>query len=143
MYASGSRSPENLWIVATENEVISKPSSNCITIMLGGWLVITLFWKSNRSPHRLTNDLVAKLNFNFTFYEVKSLFQDISTGYLRFFNDLITFCYQAVKNNMKMECKCHGLSGSCTLRTCWWRMPTFREVGDRLRDRFEGAAKVK
>ncbi|XP_037866642.1 protein Wnt-6 [Bombyx mori] len=48
----------------------------------------------------------------------------------------------AIKNNMKIECKCHGLSGSCTLRTCWWRMPTFREVGDRLRDRFEGAAKV-
>lgn len=47
-----------------------------------------------------------------------------------------------IKNNMKMECKCHGLSGSCTLQTCWWRMPTFREVGDRLRDRFEGAAKV-
>ncbi|CAG9567463.1 unnamed protein product [Danaus chrysippus] len=48
----------------------------------------------------------------------------------------------AIKNNMKVECKCHGLSGSCTLRTCWWRMPTFREVGDRLRDKFEGAAKV-
>ncbi|KAJ0181637.1 hypothetical protein K1T71_002359 [Dendrolimus kikuchii] len=48
----------------------------------------------------------------------------------------------AIKNNMKIECKCHGLSGSCTLRTCWWRMPTFREVGDKLRDRFEGAAKV-
>lgn len=43
---------------------------------------------------------------------------------------------------MRVECKCHGLSGSCTLRTCWWRMPAFREVGDRLRDRFEGAAKV-
>ncbi|KOB74985.1 Protein Wnt, partial [Operophtera brumata] len=52
------------------------------------------------------------------------------------------FSLQAIKNNMKIECKCHGLSGSCTLRTCWWRMPTFREVGDRLRDRFEGAAKV-
>ncbi|KAI8427540.1 hypothetical protein MSG28_002056 [Choristoneura fumiferana] len=47
-----------------------------------------------------------------------------------------------IKNNLKVECKCHGLSGSCTLRTCWWRMPTFREIGDKLRDKFEGAAKV-
>ncbi|GBP92098.1 Protein Wnt-6 [Eumeta japonica] len=48
----------------------------------------------------------------------------------------------AIKSNVKMECKCHGLSGSCTLRTCWSRMPSFREVGDRLRDRFEGASKA-
>ncbi|XP_068620900.1 protein Wnt-6 [Battus philenor] len=47
-----------------------------------------------------------------------------------------------IKNNMRVECKCHGLSGSCTLRTCWWRMPPFREVGNILRDRFEGASKV-
>uniref|UniRef100_A0A4W3IKE5 Protein Wnt n=1 Tax=Callorhinchus milii TaxID=7868 RepID=A0A4W3IKE5_CALMI len=48
----------------------------------------------------------------------------------------------AVKNYMKVECKCHGLSGSCTLKTCWSKMPHFREVGDRLLDRFNGAFKV-
>ncbi|KAI2660540.1 Protein Wnt-6 [Labeo rohita] len=49
---------------------------------------------------------------------------------------------QAVKNYMRTECKCHGLSGSCTLRTCWKKMPHFREVGDRLLERFNGASKV-
>ncbi|KAK1789120.1 hypothetical protein P4O66_015066 [Electrophorus voltai] len=48
----------------------------------------------------------------------------------------------AVKNYMRTECKCHGLSGSCTLRTCWRKMPPFREVGDRLLQRFNGASKV-
>ncbi|KAE8581363.1 hypothetical protein XENTR_v10024761 [Xenopus tropicalis] len=48
----------------------------------------------------------------------------------------------AVKNYMRTECKCHGLSGSCTLRTCWKKMPHFREVGDRLLERFNGAFKV-
>ncbi|XP_057665370.1 protein Wnt-6 isoform X1 [Diorhabda carinulata] len=48
----------------------------------------------------------------------------------------------AVKNNMVTVCKCHGLSGSCTLKTCTRRMPTFREVGNRLKERFDGAAKV-
>ncbi|KAG8239069.1 hypothetical protein J437_LFUL018894 [Ladona fulva] len=48
----------------------------------------------------------------------------------------------AVKNHMRTECKCHGLSGSCTLRTCWRKMPPFREAGDRLKEAFDGAAKV-
>lgn len=43
---------------------------------------------------------------------------------------------------MRTECKCHGLSGSCTLRTCWRKMPSFRDVGNRLKERFDGAAKV-
>lgn len=43
---------------------------------------------------------------------------------------------------MRPECKCHGLSGSCTLKTCWLKMPTFSEVGNRLKDKFDGASKV-
>lgn len=43
---------------------------------------------------------------------------------------------------MKKECKCHGLSGSCTLETCWWKMPSFREVGNRLKEKFDGSIKV-
>ncbi|KAJ8931694.1 hypothetical protein NQ314_015365 [Rhamnusium bicolor] len=48
----------------------------------------------------------------------------------------------AIKNHMRTECKCHGLSGSCTLKTCTRKMPPFREIGNRLKERFDGAAKV-
>uniref|UniRef100_A0A6M2DY21 Protein Wnt n=1 Tax=Xenopsylla cheopis TaxID=163159 RepID=A0A6M2DY21_XENCH len=48
----------------------------------------------------------------------------------------------AIKNHMRLECKCHGLSGSCTLKTCWMKMPPFRDVGNILKERFDGAAKV-
>lgn len=43
---------------------------------------------------------------------------------------------------MRQECKCHGMSGSCTVKTCWMRLPTFRVVGDNLKDRFDGATRV-
>ncbi|KAK3858121.1 hypothetical protein Pcinc_035668 [Petrolisthes cinctipes] len=47
-----------------------------------------------------------------------------------------------VRDNMRKECKCHGMSGSCTVKTCWWRLPYFRQVGDVLKDRFDGASRV-
>ena len=43
---------------------------------------------------------------------------------------------------MRLLCKCHGLSGSCTLKTCWQKMPPLRLIGDKLKDKFDGAAKV-
>ena len=43
---------------------------------------------------------------------------------------------------MRKECKCHGMSGSCTIQTCWMRLPTFRTVGNTLKERFDGASKV-
>jgi wingless-type MMTV integration site family protein 6 len=49
---------------------------------------------------------------------------------------------QAVTRHMRMVCKCHGLSGSCTLRTCWRKMPTPRTVSAILKQRFDGAVKV-
>ncbi|GAB0088958.1 Protein Wnt [Sergentomyia squamirostris] len=47
-----------------------------------------------------------------------------------------------VQAEMRKECKCHGMSGSCTVKTCWMRLPSFRVVGDNLKDRFDGASRV-
>ncbi|KAF7711269.1 hypothetical protein HF521_000280 [Silurus meridionalis] len=48
----------------------------------------------------------------------------------------------AVKTNMRTECKCHGLSGSCTLRSCWSKLPLFRQVGNHLMQSFQTAVRV-
>lgn len=44
---------------------------------------------------------------------------------------------------MRLVCRCHGMSGSCTVRNCWWRLSSFRQVGDWLKARFDGAARVR
>ena len=37
---------------------------------------------------------------------------------------------------MGTQCKCHGVSGSCTVKTCWTRLPDFRKVGDFLMTKY-------
>ncbi len=43
---------------------------------------------------------------------------------------------------MKVTCKCHGVSGSCSLVTCWQQMASFRAIGDYLVEKYEKAARV-
>lgn len=50
---------------------------------------------------------------------------------------------RAVIAKSRVTCKCHGVSGSCSLITCWQQLPTFREIGDFLKDKYEGATEVK
>ncbi|KAF5907626.1 ankyrin repeat, SAM and basic leucine zipper domain-containing protein 1 isoform X1, partial [Clarias magur] len=49
---------------------------------------------------------------------------------------------RAVKRFMTLECKCHGVSGSCNIRTCWLAMSDFRQTGDYLRKRYNSATQV-
>ncbi|XP_024887768.1 protein Wnt-10a-like [Temnothorax curvispinosus] len=48
----------------------------------------------------------------------------------------------ALANNMQIRCKCHGMSGSCEVKTCWKIVPDFRVIGKTLKDRFRNAVLV-
>ncbi|KRY46404.1 Protein Wnt-4 [Trichinella britovi] len=50
---------------------------------------------------------------------------------------------RAIRANMKLMCKCHGVSGSCTVKLCWRRMTDFQTIGEALSKKFDGAVKVK
>lgn len=50
---------------------------------------------------------------------------------------------RAVIRKMRLTCKCHGVSGSCSLVTCWKQLAPFREVGDHLKEKYDSATEVK
>ncbi|XP_028163748.1 protein Wnt-7b-like [Ostrinia furnacalis] len=49
---------------------------------------------------------------------------------------------KVVKEMVRRECKCHGVSGSCAVRTCWRALPPFAAVGAALRDKLRRAKHV-
>ncbi|XP_074648297.1 protein Wnt-10a-like [Tubulanus polymorphus] len=48
----------------------------------------------------------------------------------------------AVMNNVRTNCKCHGMSGSCEIKTCWKASPTFHDVGRELLGKYNEAIQV-
>ncbi|XP_066977927.1 protein Wnt-4-like [Macrobrachium rosenbergii] len=50
---------------------------------------------------------------------------------------------RAIRKEMELVCKCHGVSGSCSMRVCWRRIRSFRNIGDSLLRRFESAINVR
>ena len=43
---------------------------------------------------------------------------------------------------MNATCKCHGVSGSCTVKTCWKQLTPFRVLGSLLKEKFLHSQKV-
>ena len=48
----------------------------------------------------------------------------------------------AVGNQMELKCRCHGISGSCELKTCWRTLPSFHQVGSFLRKKYDSAVQI-
>ena len=49
---------------------------------------------------------------------------------------------QAVKSRVKVYCKCHGVSASCNIKTCWHQLSDFRLIGNDLKERYDNAQEV-
>jgi wingless-type MMTV integration site family protein 8 len=43
---------------------------------------------------------------------------------------------------MQRQCKCHGVSGSCSIQTCWDQLADFRVVGALLKRKYLDAIRV-
>ncbi|XP_061437456.1 protein Wnt-5b-like [Lethenteron reissneri] len=49
----------------------------------------------------------------------------------------------AVYNLAYTQCKCHGLTGACTLKICWPQLADFRKVGNFLKDKYDASSAVR
>ncbi|XP_071808353.1 protein Wnt-8c-like [Asterias amurensis] len=49
---------------------------------------------------------------------------------------------KAVRQTLNRRCKCHGVSGSCSIQTCWDQLGAFDIIGEALRKRYETAVLV-
>ncbi|XP_062054248.1 protein Wnt-11 [Lepus europaeus] len=49
---------------------------------------------------------------------------------------------QALRASLEVKCKCHGVSGSCSIRTCWKGLQELRDVAADLKSRYLSATKV-
>ncbi|MFT7809920.1 protein Wnt-8a-like [Arapaima gigas] len=49
----------------------------------------------------------------------------------------------AVRATMKRTCKCHGISGSCSVQTCFVQLSDFREIGNYLKVKHVQAYKLE
>ena len=43
---------------------------------------------------------------------------------------------------MELKCRCHGVSGSCELKTCWRTLPPFSQVGHVLKQKYENSIQI-
>ncbi|EYC11180.1 hypothetical protein Y032_0052g2274 [Ancylostoma ceylanicum] len=48
-----------------------------------------------------------------------------------------------LKRHTAPKCKCHGVSGACNLKTCWMQLPTMRQVGNILQNKYKNAIRVQ
>ena len=51
--------------------------------------------------------------------------------------------FQAILSSVGQQCKCHGTSGSCELRTCWRSMGSFADIGEKLKELYDDAIEVR
>ncbi|KAF7637599.1 Protein Wnt [Meloidogyne graminicola] len=48
-----------------------------------------------------------------------------------------------LKRHTKPKCKCHGVSGSCNIKTCWMQLPSIRQIGNILQSKYHTARRIQ
>lgn len=55
---------------------------------------------------------------------------------------VLRYLLQAVTKTMRFVCKCHGITGSCSLRTCWKELAKFRKIGRYIKRKYQHALQL-
>ena len=57
--------------------------------------------------------------------------------------NIINRYFQLIVSQKQIKCKCHGPSGSCSQKTCWYEMPEMDQVSEKLKNLYENAHQMK
>ena len=49
---------------------------------------------------------------------------------------------KVVRSKLRKECKCHGVTGSCNIKTCWKELAPFNVIGQELKKKYRSAVRV-
>ncbi|CAG9768970.1 unnamed protein product [Ceutorhynchus assimilis] len=49
---------------------------------------------------------------------------------------------KVITSSLRTQCKCHGVSGSCNIKTCWRALPLIVEIGQQLLQKYTTAKEV-
>ncbi|XP_052529363.1 protein Wnt-11b-like [Tympanuchus pallidicinctus] len=49
---------------------------------------------------------------------------------------------QVLSESLDTKCKCHGVSGSCSVKTCWKALPSLAEIASELKSKYLAAIRV-
>ncbi|KPP72349.1 protein Wnt-7a-like [Scleropages formosus] len=85
-------------------------------------------------------DIQYGLNFSKVFVDAREIKQNART-LMNLHNNKAG--RKILEKNMRLECKCHGVSGSCTTKTCWTTLPKFRQIGYILKEKYHQAVHVE
>lgn len=64
---------------------------------------------------------------------------------INFFKIISTSLYPSIKvveQLVKRTCKCHGVSGSCSVKTCWNQLAVFSETAAVIKSKYDNAVQV-
>jgi len=50
---------------------------------------------------------------------------------------------EIVTSSLTQACKCHGVSGSCQVKTCWKSLQRFSDIGAQLKEKYRLAVEVR
>ncbi|CAE1225546.1 WNT1 [Acanthosepion pharaonis] len=109
----------------------------CLSFLLAVRLISYAFFCLSFLSFLLAVRLISYAFFCLSFLSILLAVRLISYAFF-----CLSFLFAHVTTQMTQACKCHGMSGSCQIQTCWMKLPSFRRVGDLLKDRFDGASRV-
>lgn len=60
----------------------------------------------------------------------------------RYYDECDVYCQQSLVDGLKLSCKCHGVSGSCNVKTCWNAVSDLHAVGTALFQTYSRAVRL-